>query len=393
MPMQGLGGALVEASGGRSLHMDIGKLPDEALIGLQPTEAIVFELDDIGRRLAIAAAAGLVEIPADGVDPSTLSSRGALTLPERNKLLRDQRRLTRQLDEAHERDRRVADRPAGCWCLGLGGRGAKGVGIGQVIDPSAQQWEAALEANLQVTIFETYCPCPDGARVTGEHLAAIRAATEGRSQRHAQAALDLHWADVGLPEKSERYPTLADYPTDSPQQRKAIGEAKGWRPPRWLYLTGPTRRGKSTIAAAMARHAEKLGWSVRFRSVPALLQRLKAAMDHEDETVDDVLQPLIEVKLLVLDDFGTEQATRWAIEQLFILLDTRLNKELTTIITSNLDLGAAGDSLYLHLASGGSGPDFRVQAGRLVARIREASTVIVVDGPALAPEQGEALEW
>lgn len=394
--MQGLGSALIMASGGRPLVRPVSELPDEALISLGPTQAIRDDLADVERRLVAAQDAVGPEAPSDGDDPSTLSSREAMTLPVRNRLGERRRRLQRMLEEAQERDQRSVrgGRPEGCWCLGLGGRGEHGIGIfSQTLDPQAQQWESSLEANLQVTICETYCPCPDGARLTAEHLEAIKEATEGRAQRRTQDELDRHWADLGLPEKSEIYPTLDDYPTTTIQQRTAIAEVKSWRPPRWLYLVGPTRRGKSTIAAALARHAEAKGWLVRFRSVPSLLQRLKAAMDHESETVDDVLRPLIEVKLLVLDDLGTETATRWAIEQLFILLDTRLNKGLTTIITSNLDLGAATDSLFFHLASGGPGPDFRVQAGRIVARIREAATVIKIDGPALTPEPAESLAW
>jgi DNA replication protein DnaC len=86
-------------------------------------------------------------------------------------------------------------------------------------------------------------------------------------------------------------------------------------------------------------------------------------------------------------------ATGWVIEQLFVLLNERLSKSSTTIITSNLDLSQTQESLIYHLAAGEADPDFRAQAGRIAARIREAAQSVLVDGPALAPEPAASLPW
>jgi DNA replication protein DnaC len=106
-----------------------------------------------------------------------------------------------------------------------------------------------------------------------------------------------------------------------------------------------------------------------------------------------VLDPLLNVDLLILDDLGTEMSTRWVLEQLFILLNERLTRNKTTIITSNLDLGTGDLSLAVHLAAGREDADFREQAVRIVARIREASVAIHVNGPQLSPAPTVSLPW
>jgi DNA replication protein DnaC len=348
------------------LNRPVVDLPDEVLIGL-PLTAVI-------ETASVAV--------FDRLTDESLDRR------DRNDLLDEQRRLERRLDQARERDRRNVARgyPDTCRCLGTGGWGSKYGAVGEGVDPDAQRWTANVQ-HLPVELCEEYCTCPTGYALLAEHKAAMENAVAYLAQFERERQFESAWADVGIPQNAQQY-RLSDFP-----DKAVVRQIREWNPPQWLFLHGAPRRGKTTLAACLAQRGMDLHWTVRFRSVPMLLNRLKASMDHEGESVTDVLNPLLDVDLLILDDLGTEMSTRWVLEQLFILLNERLTRQKTTIITSNLDLGAGDLSLGVHLAAGREDPDFREQAMRIVARIREAAAIVHVNGPQLTPEPVASLPW
>lgn len=391
--------ALVAASG-RGVP-PVSRLIDEALVRDAVIDVASAEAELAQMTQRIADAEGNTPDPAPDapeVDPVSLAKAASVKRRDLNTLRRRRGILARNIEEAHERNRRAAerDRPEGCWCLGLGGR--EPVGVGRLIDvDSGNEWAGTIREvdHLDVLRFAQYCACSDGVRIAAEHEAAIRESLERNARDRSDRRLQAHWADIGMPNNSERYPTLESFPTSDPRQIEAVSKLQAWRPPRWLYLYGPTRRGKTTLAAALARHADEQGYSVRFRTMDQILERLKAAMDHEGEAVDDVLQPLLETQFLVIDDLGAEIPTRWAVGRILRMLDERLTEGLTTVITSNLDLGKSVEtSLASHIISAGrDDPDYKVQAGRIITRIREAADIVLVDGPVLMPDQADPLPW
>ena len=55
-----------------------------------------------------------------------------------------------------------------------------------------------------------------------------------------------------------------------------------------------------------------------------------------EETEMDVLGPVLEADLLVLDDLGAERTSEWVQETLGLVVNTRYNARRATIFTSNL---------------------------------------------------------
>jgi DNA replication protein DnaC len=55
-----------------------------------------------------------------------------------------------------------------------------------------------------------------------------------------------------------------------------------------------------------------------------------------EETEMEVLKPLLEADLLVLDDLGAERTSEWVQETLGLVVNTRYNARRPTIFTSNL---------------------------------------------------------
>jgi DNA replication protein DnaC len=107
----------------------------------------------------------------------------------------------------------------------------------------------------------------------------------------------------------------------------------------WIFFHGRCGTGKTHLAVAIAHSAiQHEGKSVYFAPVPDLLDQLRATFDPANGVAyDDRFNQIRGSDLLVLDDLGTENATPWAKEKLFQILNFRYNGRLPTVITSNHD--------------------------------------------------------
>jgi DNA replication protein DnaC len=75
-----------------------------------------------------------------------------------------------------------------------------------------------------------------------------------------------------------------------------------------------------------------------FLTVPDLLDTLRFAYDSVDTTFEERFDQIRNAGLLVLDDFGTQNATGWAQEKLFQIINYRYINKLPLVITTNLAL-------------------------------------------------------
>ena len=140
----------------------------------------------------------------------------------------------------------------------------------------------------------------------------------------------------------------------TPDQRTSLQNAyDGARrfaddPRGWLLVLGGYGVGKTHLAAAIADARLSRGLPVIFMTTPDLLDYLRAAFNpHVEETYTERFEQLLDAPLLILDDLGTQNATSWAEEKLFQLLNHRYIARLPTVITTNLDL----DNLDPRIAS------------------------------------------
>ena len=108
----------------------------------------------------------------------------------------------------------------------------------------------------------------------------------------------------------------------------------------WLVLQGPSGCGKTHLAAAIANHQESMGFPSQFVVVPDLLDHLRSTFDPSSSvSYDRMFEDIRSCNLLVLDDLGAQNATPWAREKLFQLLNHRYNAELATVITTTITIG------------------------------------------------------
>jgi DNA replication protein DnaC len=104
----------------------------------------------------------------------------------------------------------------------------------------------------------------------------------------------------------------------------------------WLLLQGGFGCGKTHLAAAIANFAVGMGVPTLFLTVPDLLDTLRFAYDDPGATFEERFKQIRNAPLLVMDDFGTQNATEWAQEKLFQIINYRYINQLPLVVTTNL---------------------------------------------------------
>jgi len=103
---------------------------------------------------------------------------------------------------------------------------------------------------------------------------------------------------------------------------------------RGLYIHGDNGVGKSYGTHCLVRHLADQQMRVRWTTSVGIVQSARRAMGSSDK--DDPLYRYIAAQVLIVDDLGKEAlASDWGREQLFHVIDTRVNDGLPMVITSN----------------------------------------------------------
>jgi DNA replication protein DnaC len=127
-------------------------------------------------------------------------------------------------------------------------------------------------------------------------------------------------------------------PARSPDAAWRLAKAYAENPSGWLVLYGGFGTGKTHLAAAIANYRLARAEPVVFIVVPDLLDHLRSTFSPtSDVTYDEQFETVRNTGLLVLDDLGTQTTTPWAQEKLYQILNYRYNKELPTVVTTNLN--------------------------------------------------------
>jgi DNA replication protein DnaC len=105
-----------------------------------------------------------------------------------------------------------------------------------------------------------------------------------------------------------------------------------------LLLTGSCGAGKTHLAVAALVEIIESGKPGRllFSNFQDLIQEIQASFNSDEvPTKSELLQPLLEADLLVLDELGSQKPTTFVQDILYYVINTRYNGELTTIYTTN----------------------------------------------------------
>jgi DNA replication protein DnaC len=113
-----------------------------------------------------------------------------------------------------------------------------------------------------------------------------------------------------------------------------------------LLLIGSIGVGKTHLAVGIVKEL------VLSKGIPCLFydyrELLKQIQNSYNESVKatelDVLRPVFETEVLVLDELGAVKPTEWVWDTVSLILNTRYNNNKTTIITTNYPDDAPRDS-------------------------------------------------
>jgi DNA replication protein DnaC len=188
------------------------------------------------------------------------------------------------------------------------------------------------EANL------TVCPNCDGS---GWEPSGI----EGKVRRCrcvGSARVERLLAEARIPKRYEHCDLDSYLPTNHESQKKAKIYVQRFleKYPQidvGLLFLGTCGVGKTHLAVALLKHViTERGDNGLFYDFRDLLREIQASWNSVSQTSElEVLRPVLESKVLVLDELGANKPTDWVRETIAHIINCRYNDKRLTIFTSN----------------------------------------------------------
>jgi DNA replication protein DnaC len=162
--------------------------------------------------------------------------------------------------------------------------------------------------------------------------------------------------------------SIDNFHVGNPDDEKALAAARKLcrRRKGTLLLIGDAGRGKSHLAVGVMRQMQ----AGRMLRHDAFLMALRRT--YRDDFAEDIVSACQATKLFALDDLGPGAGRADGDPALHAVLNERYDKEMPTVITSNLPL---------HTPKPGDPSVAVVLGDRLVDRIREDGVIIRLTGP------------
>lgn len=173
---------------------------------------------------------------------------------------------------------------------------------------------------------------------------------------------------VGLTEPRFREWRFENDNRNNPKMKLARAYVEHWdemfRKNLGYVLWGPVGTGKSFFAGCIANALMEQGISVMMTNFSRILNELNARYKERN----DVISQLTEFPLLIIDDFGIERESSYAMEMIYNVIDRRYCIQKPMIITTNLTYQEMTD------------PRADQTRQRIYSRMFEMCTPVLMDG-------------
>jgi len=141
-----------------------------------------------------------------------------------------------------------------------------------------------------------------------------------------------------------------------------LAAAEGTSEDLWITMASGPGRGKTHLAVAVCNYRLSQGKLAKYTYVPLLMKELKDGFSETgDGSYKNRYDTFLNVPLLVMDDLGTENPTRFVQEHLDTIFDYRLMHNLPMVITTNCQ----GKELPF----------------RILSRLKRGGKIITIDAP------------
>ena len=193
--------------------------------------------------------------------------------------------------------------------------------------------------------------------------------------------------------------TLADFATDFSGAHRSLAAARlaaGRFVEEYplekagLLFIGPIGTGKTHLAVGIIQElVRSKGVRCLFSDYRELLKEIQNSYNPSVQTTElEILQPVFEAEVLVLDELGAVKPTEWVWDTVGHILNSRYNEKKTTIITTNFPNLPPGE---LQAGRAGSAADAAKYAARnetlgdriterMRSRLHEMCRVVQLEG-------------
>lgn len=197
-------------------------------------------------------------------------------------------------------------------------------------------------------------------------------------------------AQAGIPKRYQNctFKNFEDHDQESHTQRDALKIAKQFVQnypvqEMGLLFIGDCGVGKTHLAVAILQELIQTKKAFcRFYDFRELIRDIQSTFTPESQlTESDILQPVFESAVLVLDELGAKRTSAWVEETVFYIINSRYNNKRLTIFTSNYpDVREEEDTRSAFFKKEADSLVDRIGI-RLRSRIYEMCKVVEVSGP------------
>ncbi|HYF90628.1 MAG TPA: ATP-binding protein [Symbiobacteriaceae bacterium] len=103
-----------------------------------------------------------------------------------------------------------------------------------------------------------------------------------------------------------------------------------------LLLMGDVGRGKTFLSSAIANVVVSARKTVVYLTFSEFLDLVRMHKFDDDEVYQEGVQRLMDVDLLILDDLGAEKVTEFVAQELFTIINHRMNRKAPMVASTNL---------------------------------------------------------
>src|ERR1700686_2199877 len=252
-----------------------------------------------------------------------------------------------------------------------------------------------MEGSQAVKASAEVCPLCEG---TGWKAVGAGGSANGRRVTRCDCRLRARGQSLltaaRIPRRYEHC-ELSNYDTDFPGAHPSLEEAhfiaSGFakkcdpRGDKGLLIIGKIGTGKTHLAVGIIKELiVNRGIPCLFYDYRELFKEIQNSYNSTVQTTElDVLRPVFEIDVLVLDELGAVKPTEWVWDTVSLILNTRYNDNRTTIITTNFEdqpaAGANGSISPARAATRSETLGDRI-GERIRSRLHEMCRVIKMEG-------------